>query len=234
MKLLCILIALTFVNVSPIMTAGYANSVYTTTQYIKKANDTNPAGLETALLNIINGDRSIETLNLMLATPEKAIIGFTIDHDDSFISNLPEHIAIADQMAVQNMIFQVTNIDVPSLGPNENFGNVLVGILADQRRGIIGKIIKKLLIAAIDKGTPRFPNLNEICRLLAVVRSIRFPDAYIKIAVVDPSENCCKLTSRNARFRYKPRRGSIEAVRPISPDFNELVNILDEIKFWFR
>ncbi|XP_050435411.1 uncharacterized protein LOC126842440 [Adelges cooleyi] len=165
MKLLCTLITLAIVNVSPIMTAAYANSVYITNKYIKDALDTNPAGLETAISNIINGDKSIEQINLMWAIPDKANI-FRINHDQSFIMILPEHIATADQEAVQEAIFQATNIAKPQLGPNENYGNSSLPQLGEYRRRILGQVTKNVFFAAVGKGTQDLDNLKGICRLL--------------------------------------------------------------------
>ncbi|XP_050435342.1 uncharacterized protein LOC126842392 isoform X2 [Adelges cooleyi] len=244
MKLLCILITLAFVNVSPIMTAHYANSVYITNQYIKEVSDTNPAGLETAISNIINGDKTIETVNLMLAVPEKAVFRITIDHDDTFIINLPENIAIRNQELVQEAISEATEIDVPTLGPNESYVNAWLGTLGDVRRSITGKITKKLLIEAIGDGKPDFPNFPKICLLIALVRSIRYPEARTRTVDVDPSGNFCILTSRDGRFKYQPYRPPateeiqfpekhIAAVRPEGPDVYTFLDVLDEIELWF-
>ncbi|XP_050426185.1 uncharacterized protein LOC126836646 [Adelges cooleyi] len=236
MKLLCILITLAIVNVSPIMTAEYANSVRTTNKYIRAAFDADPTGLERAISNIVKDDDiTIDTLNLMLVTPEKANFWFTIEHDEPFINNLPEHIAIADQVAVQKAISQVTRIPVPQLGPNENFENDSLARLGQARRCITGKVTKKLLIAAIDEGTPEFPNFTKICRLIAVARSMEFPDLYIKTASVDQAGHVCTLTSQNDnRFLYIPYNGFIAQVWPVGPDPNEYVNVLEVINDWYE
>ncbi|XP_050435352.1 uncharacterized protein LOC126842397 [Adelges cooleyi] len=237
MKLPCILITFAFINISPIMTSNYANSVYITNKYIKEVSDTDPIGVEIAITFLLNGDKTVETISLMLAVPEKANFRLRIDHDDPFIMNLPEQIAIADQVAVQEAISYFTNIPVPQRDPNENFANDMLGTFGEQRRAITGKLTKNLLVDEISFGTPEFPNISKICRLIALVRSIRFPDAYIKTADVDHSEKYCKLTSRNDSFIYKPLMGNIVAVRPrflvIQPNVIELVNVLNEIQFWF-
>ncbi|XP_050435366.1 uncharacterized protein LOC126842402 isoform X4 [Adelges cooleyi] len=147
MKLLCILTTIAFVNVSPIMTGEYANLVYTTNKYIREAFDNDPAGLETAISNIINEDKPFETLNLMLAIPEKTNI-FRINHDEPFIMKLP-----ADQEAVQAAISQFTTIPVPKFGPNENFEKDSLGQLGEERRLILGKVTTKLLTDAIENST---------------------------------------------------------------------------------
>ncbi|XP_050435330.1 uncharacterized protein LOC126842389 isoform X22 [Adelges cooleyi] len=232
MKLLCILITLAFVNVVPIMTADYANSVYTTNKYIKEVFDRDPTILKTAISNIIDGDKTFETLNVMLAIPDKANYWFTIEHDDSFINNLPEHIAIADQEAVQQAISQVTDIPVPQLGPNENFENDSLAQLGVARRRITGVITKNLLIEAIDDGTPGIPYLTKVCRLLGLLRSMRFPDSYIKSVNVELGVHCI-LTSQNGSFLYRKLVGFIVEVRPIGPNRTELVDVLSEIDPWF-
>ncbi|XP_050435381.1 uncharacterized protein LOC126842408 [Adelges cooleyi] len=174
----------------------------------------------------------MKTLNLMLVIPEKANI-FRINHDEPFIINLPENVAIADQERVQEAISHATNIPVPQRDPNENIENDSLLLLGDHRRQITGKVATNVLIAALDNGTPEFHNLLEICRLIALVRSIRFPDACIRTAVVDHSENACTLTSRNGRFQYRPHMGYIVGLRAMSPDVNEFVEVLNEIVFWF-
>ncbi|XP_050435323.1 uncharacterized protein LOC126842389 isoform X16 [Adelges cooleyi] len=235
MKLLCILITLAFVNVVPIMTADYANSVYTTNKYIKEVFDRDPTILKTAISNIIDGDKTFETLNVMLAIPDKANYWFTIEHDDSFLSNLPEHIAIADQEAVQQAISQVTDIPVPQLGPNENFENDSLAQLGVARRRITGVITKNLLIEAIDDGTPGFFNLDEICILIGLLRSMQHPDNHIRTTSVDPDGSECTLTSRNGNiFRYKPHLGYIVAVRPVRRNRVDYVEVLREMDTWFR
>ncbi|XP_050435339.1 uncharacterized protein LOC126842391 isoform X5 [Adelges cooleyi] len=236
MKLLGILLTITFVNVSLIMTGEYANSVCTTTNYIKKVYGTNPDGLITAILNIINGNKTFVTLNLMLSLPDKVNFRFTIQHDEAFIINLPENIAIADQEAVQEAIFQVTKIPVPKLGRNENNSNDrrTLSILGESRRKTMGYITFTLLKAAISRGTPGFTNLKEICILIGLLRSMQFPDSYIKIARVDPDDNVCMLSSQNGRFHYKPHDGYIAVVRPIGrPVHNEYEDVLDEAIRWF-
>ncbi|XP_050435376.1 uncharacterized protein LOC126842404 [Adelges cooleyi] len=232
MKLVCIMITLAFVNVSPILTADYANSVYTTNKYIKEAFDNDPAGLETAISNIMKGDKPFDILNLMLAIPDKANYWFSIEHDDAFISTLPEQLAIVDQVAVQEAIYQVTKIHVPQLGPNENFENDSLVQLGEERRRITGKVTKKLLIAAIDAGAPRFPNLNEICNLIGLLQSMRFPDSYIKSVFVDPAGIFCMFTSLNGRIQHLDI-GLIDEVNPIDPYRVEFMVFLREIQNWF-
>ncbi|XP_050435348.1 uncharacterized protein LOC126842394 isoform X5 [Adelges cooleyi] len=198
MKLLCILITLAIVNVAPIMTADYANSVYITNKYIKEVFDR-----------------------------EKANI-FSIDHDDSFIMNLP-----ADQVAVQEAISQVTTIPVPKLGPNQNFENDSLIQLGEERRSITGKVTKNLLIAAIGKGTPRFRNLTEICRLIGLLRSMQSPDSYIKTAIVDQDNFVCTLTSQNGRFQYIPDL-YYALVRQMVPNVYESIgHVFNDIQNWF-
>ncbi|XP_050435370.1 uncharacterized protein LOC126842403 isoform X3 [Adelges cooleyi] len=228
MKLLCILITLAFVNVSPIMTSHYANSVYITNKYIKEAFDTNPAGLETAISNIINRDKSIVTVNLMWAIPETAKIFKIETHGDPFIINLPESIAIADQLAVQKAIYQATKITVPQLGENENFENDSLNTFGEQRRLITGKVTKNALIAAIAKGRPKFANFTEICRLMGLLRSIKFPDDYIRNVDVDHSGNCCTLTSLDGSFKYKRDAGYIFLC-----DDNFFEDIMYHIRSWY-
>ncbi|XP_050435345.1 uncharacterized protein LOC126842394 isoform X2 [Adelges cooleyi] len=232
MKLLCILITLAIVNVAPIMTADYANSVYITNKYIKEVFDRDPDALATAIYNIIYGDNTFDVISLMLAIPEKANI-FSIDHDDSFIMNLPEHIAIADQVAVQEAISQVTTIPVPKLGPNQNFENDSLIQLGEERRSITGKVTKNLLIAAIGKGTPRFRNLTEICRLIGLLRSMQSPDSYIKTAIVDQDNFVCTLTSQNGRFQYIPDL-YYALVRQMVPNVYESIgHVFNDIQNWF-
>ncbi|XP_050435377.1 uncharacterized protein LOC126842405 [Adelges cooleyi] len=233
MKLLSILITVAFVYVSPIMTGEYANSVCSTTNHIREAYCTNRDGLETAILNLINGNKTFGTLNLMLAIPDKANFRFTIQHDESFIINLPENIAIADQKAVQEAIFQVTNIRVPDLGHHENYDNDRSTLfwLGEDRRRIMGYVTKIVLINAINKGIPEFTNLNEICILIGLLRSMRFPDSYIKTARVDQDDYVCILTSLNGRFHYKPYNGSILLVSPVGDEY--LDNVLYETITWF-
>ncbi|XP_050435308.1 uncharacterized protein LOC126842389 isoform X4 [Adelges cooleyi] len=235
MKLLCILITLAIVNVAPIMTADYANSVYTTNKYIKEVFDRDPTILKTAISNIIDGDKTFETLNVMLAIPDKANYWFTIEHDDSFINNLPEHIAIADQEAVQQAISQVTDIPVPQLGPNENFENDSLAQLGEARRRITGEVTKNVLIEAINEGTPEFPNLDEICILIGLLRSMERPDTYIKTASVDPAGYECILTSQNGNtFQYRAHHGYIAAVRPVGGNRVGYVDVLSELLSpWF-
>ncbi|XP_050435331.1 uncharacterized protein LOC126842389 isoform X23 [Adelges cooleyi] len=218
MKLLCILITLAFVNVVPIMTADYANSVYTTNKYIKEVFDRDPTILKTAISNIIDGDKTFETLNVMLAIPDKANYWFTIEHDDSFINNLPEHIAIADQEAVQQAISQVTDIPVPQLGPNENFENDSLAQLGEARRRITGEVTKNVLIEAI-----------------SLLRSMERPDTYIKTASVDPAGYECILTSQNGNtFQYRAHHGYIAAVRPVGGNRVGYVDVLSELLSpWF-
>ncbi|XP_050435336.1 uncharacterized protein LOC126842391 isoform X2 [Adelges cooleyi] len=235
MKLLGILLTITFVNVSLIMTGEYANSVCTTTNYIKKVYD--PDGLITAILNIINGNKTFVTLNLMLSLPDKVNFRFTIQHDEAFIINLPENIAIADQEAVQEAIFQVTKIPVPKLGRNEIYSNDrrTLSRLGISRRVIMGYYTTRVLIYAVDKGTPGFTNLKEICILIGLLRSMQFPDSYIISARVDQDDNVCMLTSQNGRFHYKPYRGYIAVVRPMGrPIHNEYEDVLDEAMGWLR
>ncbi|XP_050435361.1 uncharacterized protein LOC126842400 isoform X3 [Adelges cooleyi] len=232
MNLFCILITLALVNVSPIMTGEYANSVYITNQHIKDAFDRDPAGLEAAVLNIINGDKPMETINLILAIPETANI-FLIDHDEPFIANLPEHIAVPDQVAMQEAIFQATNIPVPQLGPNENYENDSLLQLGEDRRAITGKIIKKILIDAIHRGAPEFTNFTEICRLLGLHISLRLPNSYVKTAEVDHSENCCTLTSQNAQYKYRPHYHTIVAVIPTSPERSIIFDVMYQLRDWY-
>ncbi|XP_050435357.1 uncharacterized protein LOC126842399 [Adelges cooleyi] len=236
MKLLSILITITFVNVSPIMTGEYAISVKKTNKHIREAYGGDPDGLETAISNIINADKTFGTLNLMLAIPDKANFRFTIEHDEAFIINLPENIAIADQKAVQEAITQVTNIPVPNNDPNENYENDRHTLtwLGEERRIIMGFVTLTLLEDAIDKGTPGFTNLKEICILIGLLRSIQFPDSYIKTARVDQDDNVCMLTSQNGRFHYKPHGGYIAVVGPMGrPIHNEYEDVLDETMTWF-
>ncbi|XP_050435302.1 uncharacterized protein LOC126842385 isoform X2 [Adelges cooleyi] len=354
MKLLYILITLAFVNVARIMTAHYANSVFITNKYIKETFDADPDGLATAISNIINdNNKTIATLNSMLAIPEKANFWITIEHDEPFINNLPEHIAIADEEAVQQAIFNVTNIPVPQLGSNENFENdsllqlgearrritgyvtknlliaaidpaglktVITNLIngsetiaqinlklaipekaklfsiiqedvgghsffplpeyirvyvytsernaiADQealqkaitkvtnipvpqleenqiipldslpqlginRRLITGKVTKELLLAAIDKGSPEFKNHTELCRLVALLKSIRNPHKYVKTAEVDSTTNKCILKSFDGTFIYKPFQENYVLERP-SFDEIGLVNVKEQIRNWF-
>ncbi|XP_050435353.1 uncharacterized protein LOC126842398 [Adelges cooleyi] len=237
MKLLSILITITFVNVSPIMTGEYANSVKKTNKHIREASIKNPKGLETVISNIINGDKTFETLNFMLAIPDKANFRFTIQHEESFITNLPENIAIADQKAVQEAIFQVTGIPVPNLRCNENYENDrrTLSWLGDSRRMYLSFVTQNVLTDAIDKGTPGFTNLKEICILIGLLRSMRFPDSYIKIARVDQDDNVCMLISQNGRFHYKPYDGYIAAARPMGrPVYNEHEDVLNEAMRWFH
>ncbi|XP_050437807.1 uncharacterized protein LOC126844007 [Adelges cooleyi] len=126
----------------------------------------------------------------MLAMPDKANFRFTIQHDNSFIINLPENIAVADQKAVQEAIFQVTNIQAPQLGRNETYSNdrSTLSRLGEKRRRIIGNITQNVLITALDKGRPEFSNLKEICILIGLVRNMRFPDTYIKAARVEQDD----------------------------------------------
>ncbi|XP_050435379.1 uncharacterized protein LOC126842406 [Adelges cooleyi] len=212
MKLLCILITLTFVNVSPIMTAGYANAVFVTNKHIKKAFDENLEGLKTAILNTIIGPKSMETISLMWAAPEQANFRFRIDHDDQFIVDLLENIAIADQEAVQLAIFQATNIPAPQRGPNENYTISALDMLSVTRFGKIDYLTSHLLRDEISRGTPEFRNLYTICRLTGLKRSLRAPYAYIKTAVIDPPGNVCTLTSDDGIFQYKPENGFIVEV----------------------
>ncbi|XP_050435364.1 uncharacterized protein LOC126844034 [Adelges cooleyi] len=231
MKLLCILTTIAFVNVSPIMTGEYANLVYTTNKYIREAFDNDPAGLETAISNIINEDKPFETLNLMLVIPEKVNI-FRINHDERFIMNLPMHIAIADQVAVREAISQVTDIPVPQLGPNENFENDSLVQLGEARRRILGKVTKKLLTDAIGRGRPSYPNLKEVCLLIGLLRSMQFPDSYIKTASVDQAGNVCTLTSQNRNFQYTPYLGYIFPVMTVD-NYRRVTSVLIEAMNWF-
>ncbi|XP_050435359.1 uncharacterized protein LOC126842400 isoform X2 [Adelges cooleyi] len=232
MNLFCILITLALVNVSPIMTGEYANSVYITNQHIKDAFDRDPAGLEAAVLNIINGDKPMETINLILAIPETANI-FLIDHDEPFIANLPEHIAIADQEKVQEAISQVTRFPKPELGPNENHENDSLLQLGEDRRRITGIATKNVLIAAIDKGRPEFLNLTEICRLFGLLRSIRFPYAVIKRVDVDHSGDYCILNSRTGRFQYRRHNGIIVEVRPVGVFREVFFDVMPILNDWY-
>ncbi|XP_050435375.1 uncharacterized protein LOC126842403 isoform X8 [Adelges cooleyi] len=193
MKLLCILITLAFVNVSPIMTSHYANSVYITNKYIKEA----------------------------------------FDKGDPFIVNLPEKIAIDDQLAVQEAIYQATKITVPKLSENENFENDSLNTFGEQRRLITGKVTKNALIAAIDKGRPRrFTNLNEICRLMGALRSIKFPDQHIRNINVDESANFCILTSQNDSHIYQRDVVDVWAVIPMGGG-TYFEDIMYHIQNWF-
>ncbi|XP_050435303.1 uncharacterized protein LOC126842386 [Adelges cooleyi] len=270
MKLLCILITVATVNVSPIMTSLYSDSVYITNKWIKEAADKQPAGLETAISNLINGgisidpagletakeafeiesagpetaisnitngDRSIGIFNLMLTIPEKKDYRW-IHRDDSFFVDLPEHVAIAYQKAVQEAISKVTNITVPDLAPNEYFVDRYLPRYGNERRAITGKITKKLLIAAIGDGAPHFPNFPKICLLIALLRSMRDPKAYIRTVDVDPSGNSCILTSRNGSFKYQPRRKCKIFIAAVTPkdhiwSRNKFVDVLEEIQLWF-
>ncbi|XP_050435371.1 uncharacterized protein LOC126842403 isoform X4 [Adelges cooleyi] len=223
MKLLCILITLAFVNVSPIMTY----------KYIKEAFDKDPAGLQTAISSIINGYKSILTCNLMLAIPETANIFNIETHSDPFIVNLPEKIAIDDQLAVQEAIYQATKITVPKLSENENFENDSLNTFGEQRRLITGKVTKNALIAAIDKGRPRrFTNLNEICRLMGALRSIKFPDQHIRNINVDESANFCILTSQNDSHIYQRDVVDVWAVIPMGGG-TYFEDIMYHIQNWF-
>ncbi|XP_050437842.1 uncharacterized protein LOC126844037 isoform X3 [Adelges cooleyi] len=181
---------------------------------------------------------TLAIVNVAPIMTEKANI-FSIDHDDSFIMNLPvffcnsEHIAIADQVAVQEAISQVTTIPVPKLGPNQNFENDSLIQLGEERRSITGKVTKNLLIAAIGKGTPRFRNLTEICRLIGLLRSMQSPDSYIKTAIVDQDNFVCTLTSQNGRFQYIPDL-YYALVRQMVPNVYESIgHVFNDIQNWF-
>ncbi|XP_050425854.1 uncharacterized protein LOC126836456 isoform X3 [Adelges cooleyi] len=99
MQIYCFLMALAFVNVPSTTTADYAKTVFMTNKLIEIAFKTNAAGLETVIENIINGDKPMVTVNLMLAMPESISI-----------FNIPESIAIAEQETVQNEILGVRKL----------------------------------------------------------------------------------------------------------------------------
>ncbi|XP_050435301.1 uncharacterized protein LOC126842385 isoform X1 [Adelges cooleyi] len=248
MKLFCIFITLAFVNVSPIMTAGgnwiYGNSVYITNKHIEKAFELDPAGLKTVITNLINGSETIAQINLKLAIPEKAKL-FSIIQEDvgghSFFP-LPEYIrvyvytsernAIADQEALQKAITKVTNIPVPQLEENQIIPLDSLPQLGINRRLITGKVTKELLLAAIDKGSPEFKNHTELCRLVALLKSIRNPHKYVKTAEVDSTTNKCILKSFDGTFIYKPFQENYVLERP-SFDEIGLVNVKEQIRNWF-
>ncbi|XP_050426168.1 uncharacterized protein LOC126836638 isoform X1 [Adelges cooleyi] len=249
-----ILITLAFVHVPSVMTTRYARSVFITNEHIKRAFVTKGAELETAIENIILGDATIEKIDLMLAIPESAFI-FHLpkliekaekEAAKSVISHftyLPvpildrdeESIAIAHQEALQSVLLHFTNISVPELDPKKVIRNDTLLMLGRDRRIIIGEVTKTLLLSTISREAPKFLNLTVICRLIGLVRSIKFPVNFIRTAIVDSDGIFCILTSfDDTIYKYKRFRGTVVMERQIDSIRMGLEPLKEQIKTWYQ
>ncbi|XP_050426454.1 uncharacterized protein LOC126836842 [Adelges cooleyi] len=249
MKVYCnlILITLAIVHVPSVMTVNYANSVLLTNKHIEEAYRINPAGLKTAIQNIINGDATMEKINMMWAIPDAAYLFYLpkVTGNAEYkaakeellrfknghllrLGHYDEINAVAEQEAVRKEIINVTNIPVPEFDQTKYISNDLLPQLGEERRSIIAEVGKTLLLAELEKFNekPESVDFTYMCRLIGLLRSTKSPYAFTKDVWVPSKYVCMLLSFDGIRYRYKEAFGKIVVEVPIVP--NTYVSLIED------
>ncbi|XP_050426169.1 uncharacterized protein LOC126836638 isoform X2 [Adelges cooleyi] len=230
-----ILITLAFVHVPSVMTTRYARSVFITNEHIKRAFVTKKIDLMLA----IPESAFIFHLPKLIEKAEKEAAKSVISHFTylpvPILDRDEESIAIAHQEALQSVLLHFTNISVPELDPKKVIRNDTLLMLGRDRRIIIGEVTKTLLLSTISREAPKFLNLTVICRLIGLVRSIKFPVNFIRTAIVDSDGIFCILTSfDDTIYKYKRFRGTVVMERQIDSIRMGLEPLKEQIKTWYQ
>ncbi|XP_050419748.1 uncharacterized protein LOC126832816 [Adelges cooleyi] len=188
MKLLCILISFASVNVLVALDAYVKQVILTNIQMI----DTKEK-LPTVIQNmILLGEFTMVELALMLAVPEA---------NDKDIADYIEQQKIDYQLIAQEIIWFTTSIRAVKV----NEGNIRkadLNNLGIRRRSITLEGVNKLIRAVLSGENEYFKNFAEVCRLMGIFRSIKYPQTYIKHAEVHQIGVCLLTDIKDNGIKY--------------------------------
>ncbi|XP_050423455.1 uncharacterized protein LOC126835170 isoform X3 [Adelges cooleyi] len=161
--------------------------------YIKAVINTNE--MPQVIQNIIRGTYTMAQISYMLAViPE------------------PRYYTLSDmlriQLLMQEEINNETEVDAPQIDGEIFVAEVNLPVYGQARRVITKHATKALISSEIDANQHRiqpikyFKDSLEMCRLLGLFRSIKYPNNYIIDAVIDETETCTLTDLNSNRIRY--------------------------------
>ncbi|XP_050423460.1 uncharacterized protein LOC126835170 isoform X7 [Adelges cooleyi] len=112
------------------------------------------------------------------------------------------------QLLMQEEINNETEVDAPQIDGEIFVAEVNLPVYGQARRVITKHATKALISSEIDANQHRiqpikyFKDSLEMCRLLGLFRSIKYPNNYIIDAVIDETETCTLTDLNSNRIRY--------------------------------
>ncbi|XP_050424017.1 uncharacterized protein LOC126835455 [Adelges cooleyi] len=196
MKLFCVFLSFVFVNVIADI-RQYMMAVFITNRHIQLAFEHNTIqignGLERVIKTMVYDNAYLmDEISVMIAIPEYANLN-DIQQSTNY------------QTLMQNEIAVQLSLPVPEF-PNQNFGNLNLRQLGEERRFFTAEALKNITIRALDGLEPGV-TLKQLCRIIGVWTSTQIPNLFITSTNVEPYSVCALEDEEGHVVKYRSFEG---------------------------
>ncbi|XP_050436835.1 uncharacterized protein LOC126843373 isoform X1 [Adelges cooleyi] len=209
MKLLCILISFTLVNVLVAELDEYVAMVKIVNNRINDVKDPLPE----IITNIVRASQkyTMRDISNMLVVPES-------------IADTSGQMLLC-QYYVLSEISHVESSDTSTTKSKDQFKGKTLLELGEKRRDVIGKAVKNVIEGVLAGDNQDFKDSLPMCRLLGFLRSIKFPDNFVVQATV--KDKICILEDININvISYKHQSNNYWQIAKNSSDGAKLSELL--------